>query len=80
MALYRIRMNDGSLATHGAVRVRTDAANLYLEDQTAGAWRPVLDVRIDRVAGVQRRFTENDGSWSWLDETLPAPGGIRAWN
>jgi len=31
------------------------------------------------TALAQRRFTENDGSWTWLREHLPAPTGVRAW-
>ncbi|CAM4052676.1 hypothetical protein GCM10009799_30120 [Nocardiopsis rhodophaea] len=80
MATYRVRMTDGTLRTEQALRVRTDAHNLYLEDRAAGAWRPVLDVRLDQVDQIQRRFTENDGRWVWLTETLPAPAGVHAWN
>ncbi|GAA3731252.1 hypothetical protein HDA32_005656 [Spinactinospora alkalitolerans] len=78
MAFYRIRMTNGSTRTQQALRVRTDAHSLYLENRSAGAWRPVLDVRLDEVEQLQRRFTENNGSWVWISEALPAPAGVHA--
>jgi hypothetical protein len=46
----------------------------------AGDWREVFSNPIDDVERVQRRFTENDGTWTWLQERLPAPvGGVRTW-
>ncbi|MEU3018435.1 MULTISPECIES: hypothetical protein [unclassified Nocardiopsis] len=79
MAYYRIQLNDGSSHTLQAVRMRTDASSLYLEEHAAGDWRAVFSNPIGEVSGVQRRFTENDGTWTWLPERLPAPVGVRAW-
>lgn len=80
MAYYRIQLRDGSSHTLRAVRMRTDARSLYLEERTAGTWTEVFSNPITEVERVQRRFTENDGKWTWLNENLPAPvGGLRAW-
>ena len=80
MAYYRIQLRDGSSHTLQAVRMRTDARSLYLEERTAGAWTEVFTNPLDEVERVQRRFTENNGTWTWLNERLPSPvGGIRAW-
>ncbi|WP_047868597.1 hypothetical protein [Nocardiopsis sp. RV163] len=80
MAYYRVQLRDGSDHTLQAVRMRTDARSLYLEERTAGAWTEVFSNPITEVERVQRRFTENDGTWTWLSERLPAPvGGVRAW-
>ncbi|WP_017587760.1 hypothetical protein [Nocardiopsis ganjiahuensis] len=80
MAYYRIQLHDGTSRTLQAVRMRTDASSLYLEERAAGDWREVFSNPIDDVERVQRRFTENDGTWTWLQERLPAPvGGVRAW-
>ncbi|GAA4917205.1 hypothetical protein [Streptomonospora salina] len=73
MAYFRVRMTDGSVRTQKALRMRTDAHNLYLEDRTAGAWRPVLERSLHEVEQLQRRFTENNGNWVWGPEPLPAP-------
>ncbi|MDE3725320.1 hypothetical protein PWG71_28410 [Nocardiopsis sp. N85] len=80
MAYYRIRTNDGSSTTHQALRMRADASALYLEDRSAGLWRVVRSWRLGEVVTVQRRFTEHDGTWTWLTEPLPAPTGVRGWN
>ena len=61
------------------MRVRTDAHSLYLEERAAGDWREVFSHPKDCIERIQRRFTENDGSWTWLRERLPAPMGVRAW-
>ncbi|WP_067607215.1 hypothetical protein [Nocardiopsis listeri] len=80
MAYYRIRLNDGTSHTLQAMRMRTDAGGFYLEEREAGDWREVFSNPITEVERVQRRFTENDGTWTWLQERLPAPvGGVRAW-
>ncbi|SIO86608.1 hypothetical protein [Nocardiopsis sp. JB363] len=80
MAYYRVQLSDGSSHTLQAVRMRTDVRSLYLEEHAAGDWREVFSNPITGVERVQRRFTENDGSWTWLQEQLPAPvGGVRAW-
>ncbi|WP_435107165.1 hypothetical protein [Nocardiopsis synnemataformans] len=80
MAHYRIHLRNGSRHTHQATRTRTDAHNLYLEERTAGSWSEVTAAPLDDVASLQRRFTENDGSWTWLNESLPAPVGVRGWH
>ncbi|MBB6121857.1 hypothetical protein [Nocardiopsis algeriensis] len=80
MAYYRIQLSNGTSRTVQAVRMRTDARSLYLEERAAGNWREVLAEPLAEVQRVQRRFTENNGTWTWLNERLPAPvGGIRAW-
>ena len=80
MAYYRIQLNNGSSHTLQAVRLRTDARSLYLEERAAGAWNEVFANPLTDVERVQRRFTENNGTWTWLNERLPAPvGGVRAW-
>ncbi|MBR8743130.1 hypothetical protein [Nocardiopsis sp. MG754419] len=80
MAYYRIQLNDGSSHTLQAVRIRTDARSLYLEERAAGDWREVFSNPITEVERIQRRFTENDGTWTWLQERLPAPvGAARTW-
>ena len=80
MAYYRIRLNDGTSHTIQAARMRTDARSLYLEEPVAGDWREVFSNPIIDIDAIQRRFTENDGSQTWLPEYLPAPvGGVRAW-
>ncbi|WP_116244097.1 hypothetical protein [Nocardiopsis sp. FIRDI 009] len=80
MAYYRIHLNDGSSHTLQAVRMRTDAHCLYLEERAAGAWRQVFTNPLTEIDRVQRRFTENDGTWTWLNERMPAPiGGVRSW-
>jgi hypothetical protein len=80
MAYYRIRTNDGFSTNLQAQRVRTDASCLYLEENVAGAWREVRSWPLGRVETLQRRFTENDDTWTWLTEPLPAPAGVRSWN
>ncbi|MEY9212158.1 hypothetical protein NI17_006970 [Thermobifida halotolerans] len=80
MATYRLRLRDGSTVTHRALRIRTDATTLYLEDRAAGAWRPVVDYRLDDVERLQRRFVENNGSWVWMEERLSVSRtGHRPW-
>ncbi|RNL87501.1 hypothetical protein [Halostreptopolyspora alba] len=71
MAHYRLRMTDGSVRTQQALRMRTDARTLYLEDRSGGTWQPVLERRLDEVELLQRRCTENNGSWTWITEPLP---------
>lgn len=79
MAHYRVQFKDGSSHTLQAMRVRTDAHSLYLEERAAGAWREVFSNPLEEVERIQRRFTENNGAWTWLQERLPAPvGDVRA--
>ncbi|MFV2195191.1 hypothetical protein [Nocardiopsis sp. LOL_012] len=80
MAYFRVQLRNGSSHTFQAVNMRADAHSLYLEERAAGTWRPVFTSPLTEVERVQRRFTENDGTWTWLNEQLPAPiGGVRAW-
>ncbi|WP_026117541.1 hypothetical protein [Nocardiopsis alkaliphila] len=80
MAYYRIQLSDGTSHTLQAVRMRIDARSLYLEERTAGDWHEVFSNPISQIERIQRRFTENDGTWTWLQERLPAPvGGLRTW-
>ncbi|WP_017602393.1 hypothetical protein [Nocardiopsis lucentensis] len=80
MTHYRILLRDGSQRTREATRTRTDAHSLYLEERAAGAWREVMTVPLTDVSSLHRRFTENDGSWTWLKERLPGPGGVHGWH
>ncbi|WP_150236556.1 hypothetical protein [Nocardiopsis quinghaiensis] len=79
MAHYRILLRDGSRRTRQATRTRTDVHTLYLEERAAGSWREVAAVPLEDVEALHRRFTENDGSWTWLNEPLPVPVGVRGW-
>ena len=79
MAHYRVQFKDGSSQTLRAMRVRTDAHSLYLEERAAGDWREVFSNPLEEVERIQRRFTENNGAWTWHQERLPAPvGGTRS--
>nr|WP_017616762.1 hypothetical protein [Nocardiopsis gilva] len=64
-------MTDGSLRTEQALRVRTDTDNLYLEQRSSGDWNPVFDSPLADIEQVQRRYTENNGRWVWVTESLP---------
>ncbi|KOX16490.1 hypothetical protein [Nocardiopsis sp. NRRL B-16309] len=79
MAHYRILLKDGSQRTRQATRTRTDAHTLYLEERAAGTWRETAAIPLADVDTLHRRFTEHDGSWTWLNEPLPAPVGVRGW-
>lgn len=60
--------------------MRTAAHSLYLEERAADDWREVFSNPLDGVERIQRRFTENNGKWTWLEERLPGPvEGVRAW-
>lgn len=80
MAYYRIRTSDGTTVTRQALRIRSDATTLYLEDRSTGPWRVVGSWRLNEVTSVQRRFTENNGTWTWVNESLPAPADVGGWN
>ncbi|WP_246062319.1 hypothetical protein [Haloactinospora alba] len=58
-----------------ALRARADTQTLYLESRSAGLWKSELDLPLDQVQRVQRRFTENDGRWTWLTEQISVPSG-----
>ncbi|WP_344106735.1 hypothetical protein [Nocardiopsis rhodophaea] len=65
-------MTDGSLHTEQALRVRTDNDNLYLEHRSSGDWSPVFGSPLADIEQVQRRYTEYNGRWVWVTESLPA--------
>lgn len=75
MPTYRVQTHSGDVHTIQALRVRADTHTLYLESRAAGLWKSELNLPLDQVERVQRRFTENDGRWTWLTEQISVPSG-----
>jgi hypothetical protein len=77
---FRLHSTDGHEQLIDAGRVIATDTQIRFERPNEGQWTAVDEVPLERVARVERRCTEYDGRWHFVEEkavatALTAPDG-----